>query len=123
MVPDYREFAQLARTATLVPVVRTVNADLLTPVSAFLSVASREPYAFLLESVEGGERVGRYTFLGARPYLILTSRGEKIEIRRGRKLERRKGPLMPVLRELLAEHKPAQIPGLPPFTAGAVGYV
>jgi anthranilate synthase component I len=123
MVPDYRHFAELARTATLVPVVRTVNADLLTPVSAFLSVAAREPNAFLLESVEGGERVGRYTFLGTRPYLTLTSRGEKIEIRRRRKLERRTVPLLPVLRELLAEHRPAQIPGLPPFTAGAVGYL
>jgi anthranilate synthase component I len=123
MPSDYRHFAELARTATLVPVVRTVNADLLTPVSAFLSVAGREPNAFLLESVEGGERVGRYTFLGARPYLTLTASGEKIEIRRGRRVERRTGLLLPVVRELLAEHLPAQIPGLPPFTAGAVGYL
>jgi len=123
MVPDFREFAALARNATLVPVVRTVNADLLTPVSAFLSVAAKEPRAFLLESVEGGERVGRYTFLGSRPYLVLTARGEQIEIQRGRRTERRNGTLLPVLRELLAEHAPAQISGLPPFTAGAVGYV
>jgi anthranilate synthase component I len=123
MTPDYRQFVALARNATLIPVVRTVNADLLTPVSAFLSVARGERDAFLLESVEGGERIGRYTFLGAQPYLILTARGEQIEIRRGRRVERRSGPLLPVLRELLAEHTPAQIPGLPPFTAGAVGYV
>lgn len=123
MVPDFREFAALARNATLVPVVRTINADLLTPVSAFLSVAAKEQRAFLLESVEGGERVGRYTFLGSRPYLVLTARGEQIEIQRGRRTERRKGALLPVLRELLAEHRPAQIPGLPPFMAGAVGYV
>ena len=100
-----------------------MNADLLTPVSAFLSVAGGERDAFLLESVEGGERIGRYTFLGARPYLILTARGAQIEIRRGRRIERRSGPLLPVVRELLAEHTPAQMPGLPPFTAGAVGYV
>ena len=123
MTPDYRQFAALARNASLVPVVRTVNADLLTPVSAFLSVAGGERDAFLLESVEGGERIGRYTFLGARPYLILKAHGEQIEIRRCRNVERRSGQLLPVLRELLAEHKPAQIPGLPPFTAGAVGYV
>jgi anthranilate synthase component 1 len=123
MTPDYRQFSALARSANLVPVVHTVNADLLTPVSAFLSIAAGEPDAFLLESVEGGERIGRYTFLGARPYLILKAHGDHIEIRRGRKLERRTGSLLPVVRELLAEYTPAQVPGLPPFTAGAVGYV
>ncbi len=123
MLPEYREFAALARNATLVPVVRTVNADLLTPVSAFLSAFAAEPNAFLLESVEGGERIGRYTFLGARPYLVLTARGEQIEIHRGRRVERRTGSLVPVVRKLLAEHIPATLAGLPPFTAGAVGYV
>ena len=72
LFPDYKEFSRLARTATLVPVAKTVAADLRTPVSAFLSVAAEEPNAFLLESVEGGEKIGRYTFLGARPYMILT---------------------------------------------------
>ena len=62
--PDYKEFSRLARGATLVPVVKSVAADLLTPVSAFLAVAANEPNAFLLESVERGEQVGRYTFFG-----------------------------------------------------------
>ncbi|HWR36165.1 MAG TPA: anthranilate synthase component I [Clostridia bacterium] len=124
MTPGYKSFLQIARDgATLIPVARTLNADLLTPVSAFLSMAANEPYAFLLESVEGGERVGRYTFLGARPYMIVIARGEEIEIRRGLAREHRTGPVLPVLRELLAQHEPAQIEGLPPFTAGAVGYV
>ena len=65
--PDFKEFSRLAREATLVPVVKTVSADLLTPVSAFLAVAAKEPYSFLLESVERGEQIGRYTFLGVRP--------------------------------------------------------
>ena len=60
--PDYKEFSRLAREATLVPVVKSVMADLLTPVSAFLAVAAHEPDAFLLESVERGEQIGRYTF-------------------------------------------------------------
>src|SRR2546430_4237020 len=63
--PDYREFSRLARQSTLVPVVKSITADLLTPVSAFLAIAAREPNAFLLESVERGEQIGRYTFLGA----------------------------------------------------------
>ena len=67
LTPDYRSFLQLSRDATLIPIVKTVSADLLTPVGAFLSIAARQKYAFLLESVEGGEKIGRYTFLGAEP--------------------------------------------------------
>ena len=80
--PDFKEFSRLARTATLVPVAKSISADLLTPVSAFLAVAADEPNAFLLESVEGGEKIGRYTFLGVRPFLRLESHGDQITIRR-----------------------------------------
>jgi anthranilate synthase component I len=120
--PDYKEFARLARNATLVPVAKSISADLLTPVSAFLAVAEGEPDAFLLESVEGGEKIGRYTFLGVRPFLKLKSRGEQITVERGRKIERRTGNVFEVIKELLQQHRPAAMEGLPPFTAGAVGY-
>ncbi len=120
--PDYKEFARLARAATLVPVAKSISADLLTPVSAFLAVSDREPDAFLLESVEGGEKIGRYTFLGVRPFLRLESRGAEIRIERGRNLERRTGNVFDVIKELLQQHRPAPMEGLPPFTAGAVGY-
>src|SRR6202051_2671313 len=120
--PDYKEFLRLSRAATLVPVVKSISADLLTPVSAFLAVADGEPDAFLLESVEGGEKIGRYTFLGVRPFLRLESRGEEIAIDRARKLERRTGNIFEVIKELLQQHRPAELEGLPPFTAGAVGY-
>ena len=65
------------------PVVKSVTADLLTPVSAFLATAANEPQAFLLESVERGEQIGRYTFLGARPYMVVRARGEKVVLERG----------------------------------------
>ncbi len=120
--PDFKEFSHLARSATLVPVVKSVSADLLTPVSAFLSIAENEPHAFLLESVERGEQIGRYTFLGARPYMRLRARGSAIEIERGRRRERRQGNVFQAVKELLGEHQPAAMAGLPPFTAGAVGY-
>src|SRR2546423_8062798 len=103
--PDYKEFARLARETTLVPVVKSVPADLLTPVSAFLAIAEKEPHAFLLESVEGGEKVGRYTFLGVRPYMILRSHGDDIELTRGKKTSRKKAKIFEVVRELLNEHK------------------
>src|SRR5580698_9769091 len=120
--PDYKEFLRLSRTATLVPVVKSISADLLTPVSAFLAVADGEPDAFLLESVEGGEKIGRYTFLGVRPFLRLESRGAEITIERGKKIDHRTGDVFEVIKELLQQHRPAAMEGLPPFTAGAVGY-
>ncbi len=120
--PDFKEFSRLARHATLVPVAKSISADLLTPVSAFLAVAQGEPDAFLLESVEGGEKIGRYTFLGVRPFLRLESRGDQIKIHRARKTESRTGNIFEVIKELLHQHTPAQVEGLPPFTAGAVGY-
>ncbi len=120
--PDYKEFLRLSRGATLVPVAKSISADLLTPVSAFLAVSDGERDAFLLESVEGGEKIGRYTFLGVRPFLRLESRAAEIKIERGRKIERRMGNIFEVIKELLQQHRPAAIEGLPPFTAGAVGY-
>lgn len=122
LYPDFKEFSRLAASATLVPVVKAVSADLLTPVSAFLAIAAKEPHAFLLESVERGEQIGRYTFLGARPYMRLQARGSVIEIERGRRRERYEGNVFEFVKRLLGEHRPASIAGLPPFTAGAVGY-
>src|SRR5947209_5967504 len=119
--PDYEEFSRLARSATLVPVVKSVGADLLTPVSAFLSIADNEPHAFLLESNERGEQIGRYTFLGARPYLRCRASQDLVEIT-GRRRQTRRGNIFQIVKELLREHRPATVPGLPPFTAGAVGY-
>jgi len=120
--PEFKEFSRLARTATLVPVVKAVSADLLTPVSAFLAIAEKEPHAFLLESAERGEQIGRYTFLGVRPYMRLRARGNVIEIDRGRRRERHEGNIFEFVKRLLSEHQPVAMPGLPPFTAGAVGY-
>jgi anthranilate synthase component 1 len=122
VTPDYPEFSKLARTATLIPVVKPVAADLLTPVSAFLAIASGEPEAFLFESVERGEQVGRYTFLGAKPYMRVRAKGEDVEIRRGKRVELRRGNVLEVLKELLREHRLTIADSLPPFTAGAVGY-
>lgn len=73
----FDEFVELARRGTFVPVYREIMADLLTPVSAFLKIAQDADYAFLLESVEGGEQVARYSFLGKDPFLVLRSRDGK----------------------------------------------
>src|SRR5579864_7473737 len=122
LVPDLKEFCRLAEHATLVPVAKTVAADLRTPVSAFLSIAAEEPNCFVLESVEGGEKSGRYTFLGARPYMVLRARGTDITLERHGKKTKLEGSIFKIIDGLLREHTPAHVPGLPPFTAGAVGF-
>src|ERR1700722_13674085 len=121
-IPSAREFLKLSRKHSLVPVYRTVTADLETPVSAFLRIAAEEPEAFLLESVEGGEHVGRYTFIGIQPYKKMVARGQQIVVQEGRRSRSFTGDIFEELKRALSGHTPARLPGLPPFTAGAVGF-
>jgi anthranilate synthase component 1 len=121
--PSRKDFLALAKKHTLVPVFRTLTADLETPVSAFLRAAWEAPECFLLESVENGEKVGRYTFIGLNPYKRIVSRGRIITISEGKKTVEIEGDVFAVLREALSGHTPARVPGLPPFTAGAVGFL
>jgi anthranilate synthase component 1 len=120
--PSRKEFLALARAHTLVPVYRTLTADLETPVSAFLRAAWPERECFLLESVEGGEQIGRYTFIGINPYKRIVARGRDVAITEGKRTTHIEGDVFAVLREALSGHKPARLAGMPPFTAGAVGF-
>src|SRR5215467_7649433 len=99
----FDEFVELARRGTFVPVVREIMADLLTPVSAFLKIAEHSDYAFLLESVEGGEHVGRYSFLGKDPFLVLRGRPGHTSVEEGGVRTDRPEPFLEVLRGLMAE--------------------
>jgi len=122
ILPSRNSFLALAKDHTLVPVCRVLAADLETPVSAFLRAAWPERECFLLESVEGGEQVGRYTFIGLQPFKRIVARGRAVTITEGRKTTRLDADIFDVLRHALSGHKPARLPGLPPFTAGAVGF-
>jgi len=121
--PTLEEFRSLSRGANLVPVVREVLADHDTPVSAFAKL-NRGDAAFLLESLEGGETWGRYSILGFRPSVEFRAKGRVVEIRRGERTERteREDPLS-ALQDLVEGVKAADVPGLPPFSGGAVGLV
>ena len=120
--PSRKEFLHLAKEHTLVPVCRTLAADLETPVGAFLRAAWPERECFLLESVEGGEQVGRYTFIGLAPFKRIVARGRAITVTEGKKAVQIEGDIFDELRRALSGHKPARFAGLPPFTAGAVGF-
>lgn len=119
----FEQFVDLAKRGTFVPVCKEIVADLLTPVSAFLKIAEHSDYAFLLESVEGGEQVARYSFLGKDPFLILRARDGRVVIDRDGATTESDEPFMPTLRNLMASVRSPYVPGLPRFTGGAVGYL
>ncbi|MBI5179882.1 MAG: anthranilate synthase component I [Nitrospirae bacterium] len=122
--PSYEEFCKKAKKGNLVPVYKEILADLETPVSAFLKIDDGK-YSYLLESVEGGEKWGRYSFLGTSPFLIIRAKDKRIEIiKNGKKssFDSDENPLL-LLKRLLKEYKPVSIEGLPPFFGGAVGYL
>ncbi|HZD60478.1 MAG TPA: anthranilate synthase component I [Anaerolineae bacterium] len=121
--PSRSEFKELAKEHNLVPVYREIIADMDTPVSAFIKLGN-EVNSFLLESVIGGEQLGRYSFLGSDPYLVITARGNSVTIEgeEEAQLEGVDDPLR-VVEERILSYNPAAIDGLPLFFGGAVGYI
>jgi len=120
--PDFKTFCRLARQGNLVPVYETVRADLLTPVSAYLRLAQNANYACLLESVEGGEKIARYTFVGANPAEVFRCHKDACMVESNGRMRLEYTRPMPFLRNLAARYQPARVPGLPPLVAGAIGY-
>jgi len=119
--PSYREAKKLAGHGNLVPLVATMPADLDTPVGVYLKAARGTRASFLLESVEGGERSARYSFIGVEPRAIFTGSGTDYELKVGRRVTRLRGDLYALLKELTSAIHPVDIPDLPPFAGGAVG--
>ncbi|HTV60125.1 MAG TPA: anthranilate synthase component I [Verrucomicrobiae bacterium] len=120
--PDFKTFSRLAREGNLVPVYDTFTADLLTPVGAHLRLARKAKYSFLLESVEGGETIARYTFAGSNPDEVFRARGRRCVLESGGKRTEFESDPIEELRRLTGRYRPVPVPGLPPLTAGAIGY-
>jgi anthranilate synthase component I len=120
---SYEEFLELAEQGTVVPVVKRVMADLLTPVAAYLKFERLSPYSFLLESVEGGEKVARYSFLGFAPEIIVRSRAGRVVVETPAGVQETDEPMLAVLRRISGQHIPVRVQDLPPFVCGAVGYL
>ncbi len=119
----FEQFLEEAGRGNVVPVVRSVLADMQTPVSAFMRVANTAEYSFLLESVEGGERVARYSFLGMNPQMIVRGRGAKTIIEEKGETQTLSKPFMDYVREHFGERELAKRADLPPLAGGAVGYI
>jgi anthranilate synthase component 1 len=120
---SFEVFEREARQGNVVPVVRSVLADLHTPVGAFMRIAGNSPYAFLLESVEGGERIARYSFLGAEPEMIVRGKGLQTVVEREGKTETFPIVATEWVRDYFRGRSLARRSGLVPFAGGAVGYL
>ncbi|MDP2181643.1 MAG: anthranilate synthase component I [Actinomycetota bacterium] len=123
ILPGKDEFVRLAADHDVVPVAREVYADLTTPISAFMALAEGAEHAFLLESVVGGERLGRYSFLGVGDREVITARGNEVVVENGGVTGERADDPLRVVSRRLAAGRVARVPGLPLFVGGAVGYV
>jgi len=124
--PSKAEFREKAKQGNLIPVWKEVLLDQETPVSAFRKLGNSQ-YAFLLESVEGGEKVGRNSFVGSEPFAVFSTRGDQVTVSRDgkqktRRLEPGEDPLS-ALKALLSEYKFVPVAGLPKFCGGAVGFM
>jgi anthranilate synthase component I len=120
--PSFSEFQRLAKQGNLIPIYAVQSADLLTPVSAYLRLSQGARYSFLLESVEGGEKIARYTFAGAHPEEVFRyASGACVMESRNRLVWEERDPVS-FLRERVQRFRPVRLPGLPPLVAGAIGY-
>ena len=119
----FEDFERETARGNVVPVVRTVLADLQTPLGAFLRIAGDASHAFLLESIEGGERLARYSFIGANPWMIARGCGDKTTVVTEGKSETLDQNAIEFLREYFQARKLARRPGLAPLSGGAVGYL
>ncbi|WP_267928482.1 anthranilate synthase component I [Desulfolithobacter dissulfuricans] len=125
--PDQETFAGMIGSSGLIPIYRTIITDLDTPLTIFAKVAGQRRHAFLFESMEGGEKWGRYSFIGLDPLVVFESTGDTVTLTRpdrGQECEVRTGcnPLAE-LRNLLTSFRPSNAPGLPRFYGGAVGFL
>ena len=123
--PTLEEFKEKAKTGNTIPVYRPILADMETPVSAFYKLMP-DNFAFLLESVEGGEKVARYSFLGSQPSILFQSKGHKVTIEylaKGEKVSKEYEDPLTALEEVMQNYQPVNIEGLPQFHGGAVGYM
>jgi len=120
---DFKTFKDLAKNDTAIPVYRTLMADILTPVSLFLKMREGTRFPFLLESVEGGETLARYSFLGRNPYQVMTFNQDGVFLKKGEETpQKQDSGYFETLRELTTAYKEPEIPDLPRLTGGAVGF-
>ena len=122
--PDFETFKKLSREGNLIPLYREILADMETPVTPLMKLRAR-PHVFLLESIEGGEKWARYSFVGADPQVIFQVSGDEVLIGNNGTVQRQshEGRPLALLQSLLRRYRPVPVAGLPRFYGGAVGFL
>ncbi|MDP2938981.1 MAG: anthranilate synthase component I [Candidatus Omnitrophota bacterium] len=122
-----KEFKKLSKKGNLIPIFREILADMETPVSSFLKISQASDYAFLLESVEGQEKIARFSFLATNPSMIFKNKGRQIQIFKGNKLNGKKILLnkdpLDYIKDIMSQYRFVNVKGLPRFCGGMVGYI
>jgi anthranilate synthase component 1 len=122
-VPNFTQFKSLTKNATIIPIWKEITVDFDTPVSLFAKLRENS-YSFLLESLEGGEKWGRYSFIGFKPFMIFICKGNNVSMEiEGQHKDITVADPLNMLREIMSGFLPAEVPGLPRFYGGAVGYM
>lgn len=121
-VTSFNEVKRLNQSGNIIPLYERIPADLDTPVAAYMKLASRCRESFLLESIEGGEKLARYSFIGFNPFLVVEGKAGQVTLIQGRRRQAIEAHPHEFMRELFRQYRPVRIPGLPRFTGGAVGY-
>lgn len=117
-----KEIQNLSKQGNVIPLFEKIPADLDTPVSAFIKLASKKKQSFLLESIEGGEKLARYSFLGFDPFMEIEHSSNTTIVRKNKKNIKAEKEPVAFVRELFKQYRPVAVKGLPRFTGGAVGY-
>lgn len=122
ITPNYEETIPYQKDYNLVPICKEIYADIITPIQLLRKLSLLDQHYYLLESVEGGERWGRYSFLGFCPLMHVTCREGEVTVESGELKLKKAGKPMEILRELLLDYKAPHMEGMPTFTGGFVGY-
>lgn len=121
IIPSQTEFLQLAKEHNLIPVYTELSVDLDTPVSIYAKIAGNDP-GFMLESADTSKAFGRFSFIGAEPFVTIVGRSKQSEVQMDQKITQMDVPPLMALQEVLGRFSFPDLPGLPPFSGGAVGY-
>ena len=117
------EYRDLAKTGKVVPLALTMEGDLETPINLFLKLCSA-PNSYLLESVTGGEKWGRYSYIGRNPVAVIKAHGSTVTIaERSGKIIQQQGEALQLIEDYLARYQAVSLPNLPDFTGGAIGQI
>ncbi len=120
--PDFNRFKELSKYSKIVPVILEIEGDMETPITLFKKLCKGKN-SYLLESIEGGDKWGRYSYIGTKPFMTIKGYGDRVVIDKENMIFEKRGDVLKIVKELMDEYKAPEIKGIPDFSGGAVGYI